>query len=389
MKISPIRTSVAPFVLSLSCLSAASMAGDAEPLNLIRICPWPGCVGGFTYTIGKLSVYSRGDTDIISSRPHFNGNICYSFDPKVRVLPTETIVLEKWDRKKAELSLLRCFDDMPIGICVPIAEDGESCVLGVSGIVEEPPPARFASAYAMNGSGKLVRLKAPEDVESEIAISPDGRLIAWGCRGGKVRVRSVSSDQDLLDLVSDTGEVAGLTLPNDGRMLALDTSRRRGFERTLLLDLQGNRVLGTLTNPRRAPFQAWPSRCFSARGNAYGVSTAEGHVVVCNLEKGTAIKISKLNKYSQGVFALSSDARFVIAGGWAGDSPHVVGEIKVWDCLTSKVVKSAHEPRLGEIKSLALSSDDRFLFVGDDKGRIGIFDLDPNNPGTDPPGPAG
>ena len=294
MNLSLMTTRVAPFVLLLSCMRSLAMAGDAEPLELIKTCPLPGSLENpLAGSISHLRVYPWGDTELLVAVPHSRIRACQF---PSGVWPKETIVLAKWDRKKAELSLLRRFDGLPFGICDPIATDGESLMFGVDGIGWEPPPVRFASVCVVNKGGNLVRLKVPEDVESRVAISPDGRLVAWVCRGGRIRIRSASSNQDLFTLVSDTGEVGSLILSNDGRMLSMETSPKGGFERTLLLDLQGNRLLGTLTNPRRVSFKSWSSRCFSARGNAYAVATAEGHVVVCNVERGTATKISKPNK---------------------------------------------------------------------------------------------
>jgi WD40 repeat protein len=380
----------APVVLLVSFVRSLALAEDAQALRLVKTCPLPGSEKELgTSTIVSLLVCRRGDTDVVGAVSRENLHVSA---PAGSISgPGESIVLANWDEQKAELSLRRRVDRLACGICGVSVADDLSCVFARAGFSLprlDPPNRQAAAAYVLGGTSDPVQLGAPEDVGTAIGVSPDGRLIAWGCRGGCVRVRSVSSDRDLLTISIDRDKVGELTFSNDGRMLSIVTSREQGFTRTLFADLQRQGVVATLTS-------TGGSRCaggrFSPRGNAYGTTTKNDHILTCNFESGLATEIPSPHDHYRGAFAFSSDAGLVISGGWTEDGhrrprsrmsrgrvespPGVVGEIKVWDSSTNKVVMHVQEPRLGEIRSLALSPDDRFLFVGDSGGQIGIFDF--------------
>jgi WD40 repeat protein len=71
-------------------------------------------------------------------------------------------------------------------------------------------------------SGQLIRrLLPPTDFESGVCFSAASRLIAWGCRGGRVRVCSFPGNEAIRVCTSETGHSARIDLifSPDGRFL--------------------------------------------------------------------------------------------------------------------------------------------------------------------------
>jgi WD40 repeat protein len=382
-------------VLLASYIGPLGAAESSEPPRLVNTWSFRNPTRDpFQLVVTKINVYRRGDTEfigfvLVQNIPHSAAGDG-SFEG-----PGTSIVLAKWKRREAELSWLSRLDGLSSMVNSMSVRDDGSCVFSQAGIDSNlvKRSSRSATAYhVLMESRDIVEVKAPKDVGTQAAVSPDGRLIAWGCRGGKVSIRSISSDRDLLTASLSGDDIRALRFSHDGEILAITTLPKPGPSRTQFLDLQSKRVIGVLANGENT---AAGRGLFSFSGNAYAVAAMNSNAVfVKDFGSDLTTRFQGQNGLFSGAFVLFSDARLVISGGFSSEGSlgrslgpnalprlssqyRLIGDVKIWDPLTNRVVGHIQERRLGGISSLAITSDDRFLFAGDSDGQIGAFDLEP------------
>jgi WD40 repeat protein/serine/threonine protein kinase len=167
-----------------------------------------------------------------------------------------------------------------------------------------------------------------------VAYSPDGRWLASaggefsGC--GEVKVWDAAAGREILALPVAAGQVYSVAFSPDGRFLAA----------------------GGGSANREGEIRIWDA----ATGQQ-----------VCSVEK-------QLGTVRSLVF--SSDGRFLISagGGFNDTGKSRPGELKIWDVATGRL-SASRTIADGQLKSLALSPDGRWLASGGFHGKVNIWEF--------------
>ena len=174
-------------------------------------------------------------------------------------------------------------------------------------------------------SGQLIRrLLPPADFDSGVCFSAESRLIAWGCRGGRVRVCSFPGNEAIRVFTSETVRFSRIEFTADGQGLAIQTS---GYS-----DAQGvyslrNIRTGLVTTTLAGGSSRAALRTFSPDGKSFAHVDSFWNVDLWDL--GTTKRREMTSMKNQLRFSLifSPDGRFLICGG-AVHEPGVVSPVR-------------------------------------------------------------
>jgi WD40 repeat protein len=187
-----------------------------------------------------------------------------------------------------------------------------------------------------------------------VAFSPAGGLLASACADGKIVLWDARTYQVVgPPLLSPHGAVRGLAFSRDGKLLAVNTGRRKEGV-VLLYDVPGRRLRQTL--PWRTQ-----SRCgvaFSADGKT--VACADKDHTIRLWDVAAAEERQPLRGHARAVtcVAFSPDGQTVVAG--AED-----GTVRLWDTPTGVSLPGV-ESDDASIAALAFSPDGQTLAVAGD-----------------------
>ncbi len=218
----------------------------------------------------------------------------------------------------------------------------------------KPLPARPTSTFAKSDGAKVV------------AVSPDGKRVAWAIEGGKVTVADAADKKPRAELPITTTTVMAIAFNPTGDGLAV-------IGRDTFLRLWG------LNDKDAEVKELWKARvgrgqraaiAFSPDGK-YVVSASLAQVPVFNTADGT--EVFKVDRYSDDGYAqhaiFSPDSRLLIFGS-SGTS----GRVEVWEMATRGLVRK-FTTGYGGISRLCIFPDGKRLASAGAEEAVTVWDL--------------
>lgn len=242
-----------------------------------------------------------------------------------------------------------------------------------------------------------------------VAVSPDGRQILSGHQDGTVRVWDADTGSLLQRLGFDRACVVALACSPDGRVVAVALG---GYNEIRILDLPTNQwvrsVIGHTSSVN--------SVGFSSDGRLLVSGSSDHTVRIWDARTGTQLHCCEGHQADVNCVQISSDGSFLASGGgdyWGGtrndpsvrlwdansgrELPRLDGEadvtkslaispgdryiasagwdkgILLWDIKTRKLIR-----QFGDcfMRCVAFTPDGKRIISGDEKGNIGIWDVD-------------
>lgn len=212
-------------------------------------------------------------------------------------------------------------------------------------------------------SGAVVRELHGKGYPHTIALSPDGRIVAWPCdRGngmqiqGDVRLSLVASGEEVRTLRGAAGSSPALAFAPDGRLLAAT-----GTKGIVLFDAATGAEVRALPAGR----DEVESLAFSPDG-AF-LAAAAHDVTVYDVATGKPLRtlvVKEQNAVVRAV-AFSRDGKLLVSGNWDGTE-------WIWDAASGNELRRL--PHGSQVCALAFSPDGRVLATGSMDGLIRLWD---------------
>ena len=255
--------------------------------------------------------------------------------------------------------------------------------------------------YRKADSGQLIRrFLPPADFESGVCFSAERRLIAWGCRAGRVRVCSFPGNEEIRVFTSETGHSARIDFTADGKGLAIQTSGYSDAQGLYSLHNIGTGMV--ITTLAGGSSSRTSIRAFSPDGKSFANVDVSRNVDLWDLGKTKRREMTSMKNQLRFSLIFSPDGRFLICGGAVHEPDAVspvrkafglsasrrrspgkyLAEIEVWDVQTGKLVDEIRDSRLGAVSSFAFLNDRKTLIAGDLDGNVWFLDYrkNPNVP---------
>ncbi len=215
-------------------------------------------------------------------------------------------------------------------------------------------------------TGELMIQTSPtmhSDKIQSIAFSPDGSLLATGCRSGKAKIINASTGSELIALDHGKSVVEAVSFSPDGRLLATAGYNDNTFR---IWDLSDQRVVARMEHSNHGMVIA-----FSPDGNRVATASLDGTAIIWDLINGEPLCLNYLDYIS--VIAFSPDGtKFASA---SNDST-----ARIWNLSTRSLqFNLSHE---GGVTWLAFSLDGKKLATGCRDGKVGLWDANDGSPIT-------
>ena len=208
-----------------------------------------------------------------------------------------------------------------------------------------------------------------------------------------VRIASMDDGRKIRVVGTGPDRVRTMAFSTKGKSLAVRTSGITEGCRYVILDVTSSRILTEL----RGESLEWSYVGFSPNDRLFVELDTSGRALIWDTENGRqkAFVCVDDRTFVCGVF--SPDSKFWISGsgvsrkaarngfhsgrsfraiGAASPAPrgNLIGEIKIWDVETGRLLHSFIDPRLASVTALAFHPNGRTLVTGDREGQISFLD---------------
>jgi WD40 repeat protein len=232
---------------------------------------------------------------------------------------------------------------------------------------------------------------------AEVALSPDGRRLAWGTRDHTIRVQRLGSPDDPVELEGHKGIVSALVLLPDGRLISA------GKDQTVKVwDVARRKLLSTLTDQpasvralalhpdgrrlalarRDDALLLWntdgsaPPRPLGQHGDLTGLAFApDGRLATCG---GETIALWNVGKGTRTATWTGGHRGRILAVAFAPDGKQLAsggedGTVRLWDPATRQL-RRALKGHTGAVLRLGFSPDGRRLASASIDGTVKLWD---------------
>jgi serine/threonine protein kinase len=224
--------------------------------------------------------------------------------------------------------------------------------------VPSPPPPQLPQKQSLNNFLRLFgidlnakknspaqTLKGHSDYVSSVAFSPDGQVLASGCRDHTIKLWEVQTGREINSLKGHSYWVMSVAFSPDGRVLASGS-----FDKTIKLwEVQTGREMNTLTGHSDYVY----SVAFSPDGRVLASGSFDKTIKLWEVQTGR--EMNTLTGHSRSVFsvAFSPDGQ-VLASGSEDNT------IKLWEVATGREINTLRG-HSQSVWSVAFSPDGQVL----------------------------
>jgi len=200
------------------------------------------------------------------------------------------------------------------------------------------------------------------------AVSPGGRLAAFGNARGSVLVWDAAQRRAVATMQKDGAPIARLHFSADGSLLAVTAeSNWTGVWNVARTNL-------VLQFPHRATHPTdwtdWPDAMrFSQNGELYAEAMGWGYVEIWNIVQRRSIGFWKADKKWVSAMAFSPDGKTIATSGYDD-------VVYLWDVTTQRRVRTFTSSNLASLFAVAFSPDGRRLVGGTPEGTVKLWDVE-------------
>ena len=190
-------------------------------------------------------------------------------------------------------------------------------------------------------------------------VANDGRRIYWGEYDGDMRSVDLTSGRELIPLVRHEGPVEQLALSPDGRMLASVAAGSHLRVQDVNTGQSIMFVSDSTIEPR--------ALAFSPNGRSIAAATQWGELVVWDIQTGTQLLRLRAHRDLATNVAFSPDGRLMASGSWDGTAA-------LWDAETGRRLATLRAHLLG-VNAVTFSPDGNRLVAGTGDGFIKFWNV--------------
>ncbi|WP_214110629.1 nSTAND1 domain-containing NTPase [Acrocarpospora catenulata] len=238
-----------------------------------------------------------------------------------------------------------------------VAYSADGGLLASLGRTQGPAPTPGTLVVREPGTGRVVFRLARPEVSDAMAISPDGRLLAFGVGGGRIEVWDLPAGTHRV-FDGREGVVGGLSFSQDGALLAATTGQER---HPVVWDVATGRPHATVPARFVHRIVFGPGRTLVTASDQLGVHFWD----VTGAEPVPAGELPRLEPYAWDISAPVGD---LIA--MADEN----GMIMIWDHRRKELVTSYQDRTRAETLSLVLAPDGRRVASAGFGGEIVLRD---------------
>jgi WD40 repeat protein len=257
--------------------------------------------------------------------------------------------------------------DLKARACTFILNEGKSNVLDVAIV----PNGKKAITGDTNGQVVLWDLNSSKPTSSvlgthakpvcSVTISGDGQFGFSLSDDGYIRLWNLSSHDCSCTFQIKGGRVSIVSVSHNGRIVVVG-GRSRWME-----------VWDAWNGNRLRAWQGKMAECVAVSGCGDLAITGDINGIVRAWELATGTEVAPIGAHTKSVWGatVATDGKTVFMVG--ADS-----KIRVWDLLTGRCLKVISGEQVSPIRSVQVSRNCRFVVVGDEDGRISIWELNWN-----------